>query len=195
MAFKAELTFDTLDDVYQLIQTLTKPDPRLGTVINSLNLVSERIQIMNAALQARLDTLTQRVAAVDGAEQSVLALVTEMRAQLSGLRDELAASGVDEAQLASLDALNDRLASETQQIAEAVTGPTQPAPAEPAPVDPTPAPPVDVPAEPVVTDPLAEPPPPGVDPAAPGEGVPPVVPQPDDTVTIPPAPDPNAPTI
>ncbi len=176
MAFKVKVSFDEPADFYEMLAGLTRPDPRLGTVISSLSTLSERIQIMNAALQARLDTLTQRVAAVDGAEQSVLALVTEMRAQLTGLRDELAASGVDEAQLASLDALNEKLGSEVQQIADAV--------AAPAP-EPTPAPPVEpeLPLDPAP-----------VDPASPGEGVPPVVEQPADTVTIPPTPNPDGST-
>ncbi len=171
MAFKVRISFDEPADFYEMLAGLTKPDPRLGTVINSLHILSEGVFTMNAALQARLDTLTQRVAAVDGAEQSVLALVTEMRAQLSGLRDELAAGGVDEAQLASLDALNEKLGSEVQQIADAVAAPA------PAPVEQPPAPPVDVPVEPTP-----------VDPAAPGEGVPPVVTDPADTTTIPPDP-------
>lgn len=188
MAFQVSISFDHPEDLYDLLIGLTKPDPRLGTVLTRLDALFSGVASMNSELQSRLDTLTQRVASVDGAEQSVLALVTELRTQLTGLRDELASSGVDPAQLASLDALNAKLASETQQIADAVTGPAQPAPTpEPAPV------PVVDPAAPTSAsvDPSA---PVVADPAAPGEGVPPGVSQPGDTVTIPPTPNPDGST-
>lgn len=169
MGFKVEVTFDAVTDLVDLVAVLSKPDPRVGQVVSSLNDISERIQQMNAALQARLDTLTQRVAAVDGAEQSVLALLTEMRGSMASLREELANSGVSEEQLASLDALNDKLSVEAQQIAEAVAGPAQPQP-EPAPTPaPEPVPPVEEPApapEPVpVPDAPVEAAPPVVEPA------------------------------
>ena len=128
MAFKVEVSFDGISDLHDLLAGLLKPDFNMSGVVASINFLSEGVAIMNAELQARLDTLAQRVAAVDGAEQSVLALLTELRTQLTGLRAELASSGVDPAQLASLDALNEKLGTDTQQIVDAVTGPVVPLP-------------------------------------------------------------------
>jgi ABC-type transporter Mla MlaB component len=112
------------------------PDPpALERIENALATLNEKEQQMNV----ELDTLTEKVAAVEAVDQSAVALLAGLKEKLDEAIAALAAAnpGIDAGVLTALSA---RLDAQTQSLAAAIVANTPAAPAvEPAPVDAPPA--------------------------------------------------------
>ncbi len=170
MGLKVELTFDALSDLFELIQTLSKPDPRLGTVLTRVSNLSEKVDSMSDSMQTVVNTLRATVQRIDNVKDSVDTFAKAVPDMIQRAVDAAVAKGATPEQMAEFQALNAQLVAAADEISADVVVNTS---ADPAPVEQPPAPPVE---------------PTPVDPAAPGEGVPPVVTDPADTTTIPPDP-------
>lgn len=88
----------------------------LQKLLKQLKKLNKRMKIMNE----QLATLTDRVAAIETVGDSAIALLHGLKAQL----DEAIASG----DMAGVQDLSDRLAAQTQELAEAITANTVAAP-------------------------------------------------------------------
>jgi hypothetical protein len=141
-----------------LRQVEETPPPWVGAVVNTLtrletilNRMETNMSATSADLTARIAALTADVEAERSVEERAITLLTGLSQVVSNVRAQLAAGGVEPAQLAALDQLDAAVNQNRQALAAAVAAATpaepaapvvQPAPTEPAApvVQPTPAP-------------------------------------------------------
>ena len=143
--------------------------------------ILERFDTMSGSVNDAIEELKANLARLEAVEDRVQAFAESVPAMIAQAIADAKDEGATDAQLASLNELNARLANEISELAVSAGASDA---AEPTPVDPAPTP------DPVVTPEPA--PAPDVAPA-PADGTVPVEPVPDQPGnTVPPAPLPNA---
>src|SRR4051812_11872379 len=117
--------------VRQLIAALDAVRLQNAAILTNLNFLLRELRTMSDTLQAELAALTQRVAASDTVQGSVIALLQDLHSKLDAALAAAQQGGVDPAALQQLHDIVAHMGSQTQALADAVVANT---PADSAPV-------------------------------------------------------------
>lgn len=121
---RQELHTQQLNSFAHAFAALLAGQKRMEATLDQLIQFAQKEEKQMAALDDRLATLTAEVAAETTVDQSAITLINGVPGLVSAAVAEALAAGATPAQLASFDALNVALASQTTALAASVTAGT-----------------------------------------------------------------------